>query len=77
MRYVFQLTGTTKVGRTERTHEGKDGWAWGFSEEQLRRTDLRPGDFVTVTARRSGDNAVAISVLAVRPNSRLEIPGSS
>jgi hypothetical protein len=77
MRYVFQLTGTTKIARTERTQEGRDGWAWGFSEEQLRRTDLRPGDFVTVTARRSGDNAVAISVLAVRPNSRLEIPGSS
>jgi putative zinc finger protein len=77
MRYVFQLTGTTKVARTERTKEGRNGWAWGFSEEQLRRTDLRPGDFVTVTARRSGDNAVAISVLAVRPNSRLEIPGSS
>ena len=48
----------------------------GFSEEQLRRTDLRPGDFVTVTAKRSGDNAVAISVLAVRPNSRLEIPAA-
>ena len=77
MRYVFQLTGTTKVARTERTQEGRDGWAWGFSEEQLRRTDLRPGDFVTVTARRSGDNEVAISVLAVRPKSRLEIPGSS
>jgi hypothetical protein len=77
MRYVFQLTGTTKVARTERTQKGRDGWAWGFSEEQLRRTDLRPGDFVTVTAKRSGDNAVAISVLAVRPNSRLEIPGSS
>ena len=43
MRYVFQLTGTTKVARTERTQEGRDGWAWGFSEEQLRRTDLRPG----------------------------------
>jgi hypothetical protein len=77
MRYVFQLTGTTKVARTERTQESRDGWGWGFSEEQLRRTDLRPGDFVTVTARRSGDNAVAISVLAVRHNSRLEIPGSS
>jgi len=77
MRYVFQLTGSTKVARTERTQEGRNGWAWGFSEEQLRRTDLRPGDFVTVTARRSGDNAVAISVLAVRHNSRLEIPGSS
>lgn len=76
-RYVFQLSGTTKVARTERNQEGRDGWPWGFSEEQLRRTDLRPGDFVTVTARRSGDNAVAISVLAVRPNSRLEIPGSS
>jgi hypothetical protein len=77
MRYVFQVTGTTKVARTERAQEGRDGWAWGFSEEQLRPTDLRPGDFVTVTARRSGDNAVAISVLAVRPNSRLEVPGSS
>ena len=77
MRYVFQLTGTTKVARTERTRDGRDGWAWGFSEEQLRRTDLRPGDFVTVTTKRSGDNMVAISVLAVRPNSRLEIPGSS
>jgi len=77
MRYVFQLTGTTKVARTERTQKGRDGWAWGFSEEQLRRTDLRPGDFVTVTTKRSGDNSVAISVLAVRPNSRLEIPGSS
>jgi hypothetical protein len=77
LRHVFQLAGATKVALAERTREGADGWPWAFSEEWLRRTDLRPGDFVTVTARRNGDDAVAISVLAVRPSSNPEIPGSS
>ena len=77
VRHVFQLAATTKVALAGRTREGANGWAWGFDEEWLRRTDLRPGDFVTVTARRSGDDAVAISVPAVRPSSKPEIPGSS
>lgn len=76
LRRAFQLAGTTKVALAERTREGADGWPWAFSEEWLRRTDLRPGDFVTVTARRSGEAAVAISVLAVRPDSNPKIPGS-
>jgi len=77
MRLVFQLAGTTKVALAGRKREGPNGWGWAFDEEGLRRTDLRPGDFVTVTARRSGDDAVAISVLAVRPGSKPEVPGSS
>ena len=77
MRLVFQLAGTTKVALAGRKREGPNGWGWAFDEEGLRRTDLRPGDFVTVTARRSGDDAVAISVLAVRPGLKPEVPGSS
>jgi len=77
MRLAFQLAGTTKVALAGRKREGPDGWGWAFDEEGLRRTDLRPGDFVTVTARRNGDDAVAISVLAVRPSSLPEVPGSS
>jgi hypothetical protein len=75
-RRAFRLAGTTKVALAERTREGADGWPWAFREAWLRRTDLRPGDFVTVTAKQSDDSAVAISVLAVRPGSHLEIPGS-
>jgi hypothetical protein len=74
---TFQLRGTTKVALAERTQEGSDGWPWAFNEQWLQRADLRPGDFVTVTAERHGNNAAALSVLAVRPGSNLEIPGSS
>jgi hypothetical protein len=77
MRRVFQLTGTTKVALAERTPEGSDGWPWAFREQWLQRSDLRPGDFVTVTTEQHGDKPVAVSVLAVRPGSNLEIPGSS
>ena len=77
IRRTFQLMGTTKVALAERTQEGSDGWPWAFSEQWLQRTDLRPGDFVTVTAERQGNKAAALSVLAVRPGSNLEIPGSS
>src|SRR5262245_56122251 len=52
VRHVFQLAATTKVALAGRTREGANGWAWGFNEEWLRRTDLRPGDFVTGDARR-------------------------
>lgn len=77
VRHVFRLTGATKVALAERTREGNDGWPWAFNEQWLRRGDLRPGDFVTITTEGHGDNSVAVSVLAVRPGSNLEIPGSS
>jgi hypothetical protein len=76
-RYTFQLTGTTRVALAERTPEGSNGWPWAFSEQWLQRADLRPGDFVTVTADRHDGNTTAVSVLAVRPGSNLDIPGSS
>jgi len=77
VRHVFRLTGATKVALAERTRAGDDGWPWAFNEQWLRRTDLRPGDYVTVTIDRRGGDTTAVSVLAVRPGSNLEIPGSS
>ena len=74
MRHVFGLADTTKVVLAERTRDGSDGWPWGFSEQSLRRSDLRAGDFVTVTTERRDTGGVAVTVLAVRPGSNLELP---
>jgi len=74
MRHVFGLADTTKVALAERTRDGSDGWPWGFSEQSLRRSDLRAGDFVTVTTERRDTGGVAVTVLAVRPGSNLELP---
>ncbi len=71
-RRIFQLTDGTKVALAERTSDGADGWPWAFSERMVQPSDLRPGDFVTVTTEPQGARAVAVVVQAVRPGSMTE-----
>lgn len=42
------------------------GWPGDFKESPLEATDLSPGDFVTVTATKTGDEVVAESVAVMR-----------
>lgn len=67
MRRTFQLTSATKVERFERTPEGSRGWPWSYVGRSLEPSDLRPGDFVTVTVDPAEQRNVAIEVQAVQP----------
>lgn len=76
-RRVFQLSDGTAVALAERTREGSDGWPWAFSDQPAQLSDVRAGDFVTVTTEPRGRRTVALRVLVVTPGTHLDIPGSS
>lgn len=76
-RRVFQRTAATRMTVAERTQEGTDGWPWAFSDQSAPASELRVGDFVTVTTESRGARSVAVQILAVRPGTHLDIPGSS
>lgn len=67
MRRAFQLTSTTNVERVERTPEGSQGWPWSYVGRPEEPSDLRPGDYVTVTVDPRDRRNAAIEVQAVRP----------
>ena len=73
MRRAFLLTSATKIDRVERVPEGSDGWPWSYVSRPEELTDLRPGDYVTVTVdpdgRRNEVANIAIEVQALRPGS--------
>jgi hypothetical protein len=77
MRHVFRLTDGTSIALAERTREGSDGWPWAFNDQPAQLSDLRPGDFVTVTTEPRGRRTVALRVLIVAPGTHLDIPGAS
>jgi hypothetical protein len=67
---TFTLTPSTSVTLLRRA-QGADakGWAGGFESEPLALTELKPGDFATVTAKRADDRLTALSIGVVRPGS--------
>jgi len=67
MRRAFQLTSATKVERVERTPQGSEGWSWSYVSRPLELSELRPGDYVTVTVDLEERRNAAIEVQAVRP----------
>jgi hypothetical protein len=67
MRRVFQLTSTTRVERVERTAKGSQGWSWSYVSRPQEPSDLRPGDYVTVTVNPEERRNAAIEVQAVQP----------
>ncbi len=71
-RRVFKLTPDTRIALAERTQDGDLGWPWAFTERALDPSDLRSGDWVTVTTESEGARAVALQVHAVRPASGTE-----
>ena len=48
-RRVFQIAPGTRFGMAERTPDGNLGWPWAYTERSLELSDLRAGDFVTIT----------------------------
>ncbi|PYM47505.1 MAG: hypothetical protein DMD77_23270 [Candidatus Rokuibacteriota bacterium] len=66
-RRVFQIAPGTRFGLAERTPDGNLGWPWAYTERSLELSDLRAGDFVTITTEPQGARAVAVQVQAVRP----------
>lgn len=76
-RRTFRWNDTTRIALAERSSEGDGGWRWGFSDKPAQPSDLRIGDFVTVTTEPQGTRVVAVEVLVVWPGTHLEVPGSS
>lgn len=68
-RRTVRLTSQTRIALASRSEDDQTTghWAGAFMESPLKPTDLRPGDFVTVTATGRGDELVARSVDVVRP----------
>ena len=66
MRRTFQLTSAAKIERVERAPEGSDGWRWSYVGRPLEVSDLRTGDYLTVTVDPAARNVV-LEVEAVRP----------
>lgn len=58
-------TVVTLAGRSTTT--AGDGWPRGFTESAVKAAEIRPGDYVTVTAETSGARLVARSIVVVRP----------
>jgi hypothetical protein len=67
MRRAFQLTSATRVERVERTAKGSEGWSWSYVSRPQEPSDLRPGDYVTVTVDPEERRNAAIEVEALQP----------
>lgn len=65
---TFDLTPATKVELVTRAKTVAGGaWAGGFAKSPLPVSDLKPGDYVTVTASKEGKKLIAESVQVIRP----------
>jgi hypothetical protein len=67
VRRVFEVTASTTIERIERARKGSQGWAWGYVSRPLEVSDIRPGDWVTVTIDREKRGQVVVEVEALRP----------
>jgi hypothetical protein len=66
VRRAFRLAPTTKVELAFRKPERGGGWG-EFAVEPIKASDLRLGDYATVTLERLGKKLVATEVSIVRP----------
>ena len=69
-RRTFQIVSGTRFALAERTSEGNLGWPWAYTERWLEPSDLRVGDFVTISTEPQGARALAVQVQAVRPGAQ-------
>jgi hypothetical protein len=58
---------TTVVAVTRARQAAPGGWPGGFGETPLARSDIKAGDYVTVTAESRGGKLVARSLEVLRP----------
>jgi len=76
-RRTFLWSDSTRIILAQRAWDGEDGWRWGFRDQPAEASDLRIGDFVTVTTEPRGSRAVAVEVLVVSPGTPVESAGRS
>ena len=72
VRRQFQLTPSTVVELAVRKDEPA-GYKGAFINQPLKPTDLRPGDYATVTAERENGTVAATKVEIVRPDERTAV----
>ncbi|HTY79319.1 MAG TPA: hypothetical protein VMI34_15945 [Candidatus Bathyarchaeia archaeon] len=73
VRRQFHLTSRTVVALAARKDE-PGGLKGAFIDQPLKATDLRPGDYATVTAERENGKLVATKVEIVRLDERAVVP---
>jgi hypothetical protein len=76
VRREFRLAPSTKVELAVRSSESR-GFEGAFAERPMKATDLRVGDYVTVTVQHEGGKLVATEVEIVRPSSMTFLPAQS
>lgn len=63
------VTPATEIkGVTRSSTRDPGGWRGGFMESPMVISDLRPGDFVTVSVRKHGQSVAADSIEVLRPS---------
>jgi hypothetical protein len=70
VRETVAITSSTTIQLDSRSAGtgGPGGWPGGFQASPLRASELRPGDFATVTIEQSRGGPVAASIAVVRPS---------
>lgn len=68
---TFGLTPSTSIRLLRRAADtDAAGWPGDFQTSPLAPSDLKPGDFATVTAERARDQVRVLSIDVVRPGSQ-------
>jgi hypothetical protein len=70
VRHECHLTPATTIELAARKTE-PGGLHGVFVDHTLKMTDLRPGDYATVTVKREGAKAIATKIEVVRPHGRM------
>jgi hypothetical protein len=67
-RQIVTLTSQTRIELASRSETASTagGWPGDFTTSTLEMTDLRPGDFATVTGTKAGEGIRADSIAVVR-----------
>ena len=77
-RRVIELRPDTKIARVARSTEAAPGrWPGGFTETPLAATDLKAGEFATVTTDRHDGRLAALEITVVSPAPGLSAPSEA
>jgi hypothetical protein len=65
--HVINVPNETPVMLFERAKIGEHGWRNGYAQKSLEPSDLRAGDYATVTMQRRDGRLIAEKIEVVRP----------
>lgn len=70
MQRALMVGADARVVVVERVRDPGSGWSGDYRETPVTRQDVKPGDFVTVSATRRGGMLHAVSIAIMRPDGR-------